>query len=396
IKARLAPKHPIQANKITSSCEICSGRHDTQYYLENPEQAFIDYASSRTGKARGRPRYMYIHYLDAHIICRSLGNLQYFITFTCNVKWPEIKRYMESYPGLTPSDRADIVCRVFEQKVNDFIKFLKYEKPFGYMTAFLYTIEFQKRGLPHCHTLLWVGSGSKIKDARQIDNYISAEIPDHVKDPTWYKVVTELMIHGPCGVVNPSATCTENRTCSKNFTKKYNDITFFDTNGHTHYRRRQTEIHVMKGESRLDNCNVVSYNQRLSLAFHAHINVEYCGWSMLIKYFFKYISKGLDRILAKVSKPIGDTSTSVHKQHVEVDEIQNYVNGHFVYPFEACWRIFDFPIQCEVWTINGKVLPTYGVACKMLGLLGDDKEWDIALEESAVSASSAELRTLFT
>nr|GEX53464.1 helitron helicase-like domain-containing protein [Tanacetum cinerariifolium] len=149
------------------------------------------------------PRYMYNHYLDALAICRSLGNQHYFITFTCNVKWPKIKRYMASYPGLTLSDRADIVCKVFEKKVNDFIKFLKYEKPFGYVTTFLYTIEFQKRGLLHCHTLLCVGPGSKITDAHQIDNYISTEILDPVEDHTGYKVVTELIMHGPCRVVNP-------------------------------------------------------------------------------------------------------------------------------------------------------------------------------------------------
>nr|GEZ18406.1 MAK10-like protein [Tanacetum cinerariifolium] len=38
----LAPKQPIQVNKITLSCEICSGPHDTQYCMENPEQAFVD------------------------------------------------------------------------------------------------------------------------------------------------------------------------------------------------------------------------------------------------------------------------------------------------------------------------------------------------------------------
>nr|GEZ47466.1 DNA helicase [Tanacetum cinerariifolium] len=40
----------------------------------------------------GGPRYMYTHYLDALAICRKLGNPQFFITFTCNVNWPEIKR----------------------------------------------------------------------------------------------------------------------------------------------------------------------------------------------------------------------------------------------------------------------------------------------------------------
>ncbi|GKE42770.1 hypothetical protein Tco_1470054, partial [Tanacetum coccineum] len=52
MEAHLAPKQPIQVNKITSSCEICSGPYDTQYCIENLEQAFVDYASSRTDKAR--------------------------------------------------------------------------------------------------------------------------------------------------------------------------------------------------------------------------------------------------------------------------------------------------------------------------------------------------------
>ncbi|GJW80708.1 MAK10-like protein [Tanacetum coccineum] len=50
----LAPKQPIQVNKISSSCEICSGLHDTQYCMENPKQAFVDYASLRTDEAGGK------------------------------------------------------------------------------------------------------------------------------------------------------------------------------------------------------------------------------------------------------------------------------------------------------------------------------------------------------
>ncbi|GKE04430.1 MAK10-like protein, partial [Tanacetum coccineum] len=52
MEAHLAPKSPIQVNKIASSCKICSGPHDTQCYMENPEQAFVEYASSCTNKAR--------------------------------------------------------------------------------------------------------------------------------------------------------------------------------------------------------------------------------------------------------------------------------------------------------------------------------------------------------
>ncbi|GJV69706.1 hypothetical protein Tco_1485215 [Tanacetum coccineum] len=47
---KIALIQPTQV-KNTSSCEICSGPHDTQYCMENPEQAFVEYASLRTDKA---------------------------------------------------------------------------------------------------------------------------------------------------------------------------------------------------------------------------------------------------------------------------------------------------------------------------------------------------------
>ncbi|GJZ27836.1 hypothetical protein Tco_0572483 [Tanacetum coccineum] len=53
MEAHLAPTQPTQVNKITTSCEICSGPHDTQYCMEDPEQAFVEYASSRTDVAGG-------------------------------------------------------------------------------------------------------------------------------------------------------------------------------------------------------------------------------------------------------------------------------------------------------------------------------------------------------
>ncbi|GJV28398.1 hypothetical protein Tco_1384846 [Tanacetum coccineum] len=54
MEAHLALNPPFQVNKIAFSYEICSGPHDTQYCMENPEQAFVDYASSHTIKAGGK------------------------------------------------------------------------------------------------------------------------------------------------------------------------------------------------------------------------------------------------------------------------------------------------------------------------------------------------------
>ncbi|GKD21994.1 hypothetical protein Tco_1223697 [Tanacetum coccineum] len=54
MEAYLAPTQPTQVNKVTTSCEICSGPHDTRYCMEDPEQAFVEYISSRTDEAGGK------------------------------------------------------------------------------------------------------------------------------------------------------------------------------------------------------------------------------------------------------------------------------------------------------------------------------------------------------
>ena len=83
----------------------------------------------------GGPRYMYKHYQDALVICRVHGNPQYFITFTCNVRWPEITREISHVGVANAQDRPDIIARVFQMKVRAFIKHLRNRKPFGDVTA---------------------------------------------------------------------------------------------------------------------------------------------------------------------------------------------------------------------------------------------------------------------
>ncbi|GJU06628.1 MAK10-like protein [Tanacetum coccineum] len=50
VKAISLPQD-IPINKIASSCDIYGSPHNTQIFMENPEQAFVDYASSCTDEA---------------------------------------------------------------------------------------------------------------------------------------------------------------------------------------------------------------------------------------------------------------------------------------------------------------------------------------------------------
>ncbi|GJV97841.1 DNA helicase [Tanacetum coccineum] len=133
--------------------------------------------------------------------------------------------------------------------------------------------------------------------------------------------------------------------CDQNFPKPYSDRTFIDKDGYVHYRRRETGIDIQRQCVRLDNRYVVPYNRKLCMRYYAHINVEYCGWTMLIKYLFKYISKGTDRVIMNVTKPVGDVASTSSTPNIQIDEIKNFVEARYIGPHEACWRILDFPIH---------------------------------------------------
>jgi hypothetical protein len=79
----------------------------------------------------------------------------------------------------------------------------------------LYTVEFQKRGLMQCHILLWNDAYSKIQSPEDVDKYVTAELPDRNTDPEGFRVVSEFMIHGPCGGAAPEAPCMRGRSTCK-------------------------------------------------------------------------------------------------------------------------------------------------------------------------------------
>ena len=97
--------------------------------------------------------------------------------------------------------RPDLTTRVYKIKLDRFINDICVKHIFGKIVAYAYVIEFQKRGLPHAHMLLWLYDEDKPKTVEDFDSIVSAEIPDPNINRKLINIVTKHMLHGPCGLV---------------------------------------------------------------------------------------------------------------------------------------------------------------------------------------------------
>ena len=101
---------------------------------------------------------------------------------------------------------------------------IKSENIFGRFRGDIYTIEYQKRGLPHMHLLIFLHSADQFLKAFQIDKVICAELLTTKTDfnGELTKIVTSVMLHSPCGDINPHSPYISNvRNSPPKFTKHY-------------------------------------------------------------------------------------------------------------------------------------------------------------------------------
>uniref|UniRef100_A0A2C9KZL5 Helitron helicase-like domain-containing protein n=1 Tax=Biomphalaria glabrata TaxID=6526 RepID=A0A2C9KZL5_BIOGL len=146
-------------------------------------------------------------------IVRICGKPDLLLTFTCNPAWPEISNAIPHHER--PEHRPDVVARVFRIKLREFLTDILERNIFGNVVAYIFVIEFQKRGLPHCHMLLTLDSQCKIRTKDDIDKCVCAELPNPEIHPRLFQIVTKCMAHGPCGTLNANSPCMKNGKCTK-------------------------------------------------------------------------------------------------------------------------------------------------------------------------------------
>ncbi|CAN0839969.1 hypothetical protein LINGRAHAP2_LOCUS2707 [Linum grandiflorum] len=297
------------------------------------------------------------------------------------------------------------------------------------------TFTCNKRGLPHVHIIIWLADCDKPKTPLLVDKIISAELPNPLLDPVGYEAVTKFMLHGPCGDARPSCPCMKDGKCSKFFPKPFVSETTFDDNGYVTYRRRLTDVSAIKSGAILDNGYVVPYNRDLLVKYQAHLNVEVCHKGQLIKYLFKYITKGPDR-----SEPLGaivnrpDITKTMLTEWFTLNRTcpsaRKYTYADITHAFKwnpdfsqwtvrkkgfAIGRVASVPPKCgdglylrmlltkipgalsyeDLRTVNNILYDDFQKVCQALGLLSTDDEWNDVMAEVTHWGMANVIRTTF-
>ena len=217
----------------------------TEKYTALKEYQSLQIANNINKKVVGRrivlpasfsksPRAEIVKYQNLLRIAAVKGKPDFFITMTSNSDWIEVQR--EAYPGQSKNLAWLVTDRVFEIKRRLLLEIILN----GALGTYVYhgqSVEFQKRGPPHTHTVLRVKE--TIVQPQDIDKWICAEIPDPEKEPRLHKLVVKFMLHNKCDFPGSRAVCLDDEgKCTKFFPKEFRNETEWSLDGYPLYRRR--------------------------------------------------------------------------------------------------------------------------------------------------------------
>ncbi|VVC46268.1 Helitron helicase-like domain [Cinara cedri] len=102
----------------------------------------------------------------------------------------------------TANDQPDLMGRVFHAKLAELKRDITNNEIFGNINVYVYTIEFQKCGLPYTQILILLLEDYKFQTADDISNVIRTYLPHPETERQLHAAVSSHMIHEPCGPLN--------------------------------------------------------------------------------------------------------------------------------------------------------------------------------------------------
>lgn len=179
----------------------------------------------------GSPPYWQKFMYEVVAMVKQLGIPTWFMTLSCaDLRWPELFQIISRTQGLNLTDtQVDalsynercsmlnlnpvVVAKHFQYRVETFFTevLLTQANPVGKIVHYALRIEFQMRGSPHLHGLIWTSDCPKLThESKQdyvdfIDSHVQAYLPNAEADPEFYDLVATYQKH------NHSKTCRKYR-----------------------------------------------------------------------------------------------------------------------------------------------------------------------------------------
>ena len=185
----------------------------------------------------GTPPYWQKFMYEVVAMVKQLGIPTWFMTLSCaDLRWPGLFQIIartqgknmtdEQIEALSYNERCSmlnlnpvVVAKHFQHRVETFFTevLLSQINPIGKIIYYALRIEFQMRGSPHLHALIWTSDCPKLTSDNKevyvqfIDNHVQAYLPNEETEPELHELVKTYQKH------NHSKTCRKYKNISCRF-----------------------------------------------------------------------------------------------------------------------------------------------------------------------------------
>ena len=274
---------------------------------------------------RGSQQYWFVRKSELKCMIREYGSPTFFLTFSCaEYESADIANYLRKLNDVPPTYNIGKLCtedpisvsRKFSLKFHAFFKtvLLKGEV-LGTVEHFYWKKEYQARGAPHYHVLLWIKDAPVIgRDDPDVvlswmQERITCNIPNKQSDSELHSLVTRYQLH-KC-----SRYCKRRRKCGNTYitrcrfafprqpceTAKLNPVS-----DSLKSRSRIYQLKRSESETRVND-----YNPLLLLLWKANIDIQFVAESSLAlaHYVIGYVTKAEKSSMQELWQQISDNKS---------------------------------------------------------------------------------------
>lgn len=385
--------------------------------LRNPariHEIFVkDQAFQFLQQVRGSPSYWQRAQYELLAMVRAKGVFTWFLTLSCaDLQWPETiqaialqhghKFSEEDIENMSYEEKCKwlrqnpvMAARQFDHRLQSFFRDViqSTAAPLGKVTHFYQRTEFQLRGSPHCHAVLWVENAPDLKTSSEdeicnwIDSYITCEIPppddplhdevlskqQHTHSVACRKHGTSCRFHypkPPCDktlLSNPEADASiihVSAAAAKEVLSKVNDVLTDDTVNVSDLSLQQVLCIAQVSEENYYNAlkyskagkyvvlkrkpsslNINCYNRDILQVWKANMDLQFvCDPYACITYIASYVTKDereLSQMLKEAAKELKDADIKSRLQKIG----SVYLSNREISAQEAAYRLLSIPLK---------------------------------------------------